>query len=106
MKKIILGLFLTVGISGMALAGNESNNVESVKNNLKEKSEVIKAIDKVDFEKPFDCWYGTTTNYFNADGTLSASISIGFAASCLPGDEDGTISIRVKKVVQASTDVN
>lgn len=105
MKKIILGLFLTVGVSGIALAENQSNNQEIKINDLKQKCEIVKIMDKA--EKLFDCWYGHRYDTYDSQGNLIESLSFGSAGPCRDGDADGTVSVRFHKQVQEiSTDVN
>lgn len=101
MKKIMLGLFLTVGVSAIAIANSsiaKTNNFDFTKS-----EQVSKIKNILDSKITVDCWYGTITNYYNSSGELTASTSIGYAAACLPGDADGTISIKVRRVIEGIT---
>lgn len=96
MKKKILGLFLTVGISSFALAGNFINKKEI--DNLKQKNVIFiesKFVNKIDFEKIIDCYHAYYLKITDCDGRITTTNAGGNAGSC-GGEQDGTIVFHVK----------
>lgn len=99
MKKIILGLFLTVGISGATFAEVKLNEEIILETNTCEIADGdinINTSEELDFEKIFDCYYITKLRY-NFDGEIMDFTVYETASSCINGDEDGTISIKIIK---------
>lgn len=100
MKKMILGLFLTVGVSGFALAGNSKLNEEKqVEDNanvdkVQKSNEEISTLDRLEFEKLFNCYYVTKMR-FDFDGYVMYTTVSSESSPCVNGDEDGTIGITV-----------
>lgn len=92
MKKIILGLFLTVGVSGIALAGNGFNerNVKSI--DIEKKNELKSTFEKIDLKKFFDCWHGYKFTLVDCGG-VKHSINIGGSAGSCGSYEEGSIVI-------------
>lgn len=92
MKKIILGLFLTAGISGSVFAGN---SVEKKENSIK--------VDKIFFE----CRSSTITNTIDANGNLVSSSQSPWVTISCGGAPDGTNVIKSEiKQLKPTTDIN
>ncbi|MGI9652539.1 hypothetical protein [Chryseobacterium sp. RLHN22] len=91
MKKIILGLFLTAGISGITLANTTSDNLKEKKEKKSEVSEKAKGA----------CEYTTITSYVDTCGSLQGRASSWPTwQECPSGVQTGTrITTRVTVVV-------
>lgn len=84
MKKIILGLFLTVGISGITLANKTKED-----NNSSSKKEISKELNSKSAKGA--CEYTTVTKYVDTCGSLQGRVSSWPAwQECPAGVQTGT----------------
>ena len=107
MKKIILGLFLTVGISGIALANNSAHNVS-------EHTKETKVITKENGDKKqvitynyvngvlFSCTIATHTYVYDICGKRVASFKESYEATgsacTAAGTVDGGLAISINRI--------
>lgn len=101
MKKLILGLCLTVGVSGMSSAFSAVENSFNSK-----KEDILKTNDNyVTLDLNFNsqeiflsCYHGYITVVTGCDGMKSQVNLGGHSSSCGEGEEEGTMTIHVTKI--------
>ncbi|SFH83851.1 hypothetical protein [Halpernia frigidisoli] len=104
MKKLILGLFLTVGISSFAMANSSVAKKSSLDLSTSEKQLSIGKYLKLKYT--MDCWNSTTWNDYDSSGHLTSSITVAYAGACLPGDADGTVHMTIHNNKPAIAAIN
>ncbi|WHF52206.1 hypothetical protein QGN23_02765 [Chryseobacterium gotjawalense] len=91
MKKIILGLFLTVGISGIASA-NEIDIAIKPDETMMSTQEIYSEIYDLQCSEIIDCWHGYTATIVDCAGERHNLNMGGYAGEC-GGNENNSIVI-------------
>jgi len=94
LKKLILGLFLTVGTTASVLA-NTISAYEDSENYHSEMS--LLSIDN-NVEMFADCTYRYETRWYNCTGGFKTIVNPSFTAPCNNGNTEGTIIVVISRV--------
>lgn len=99
MKKIILGLFLTVGVSGFALAGNVNIPTTTTTTDTTITSDSIAEVTDTDCVNSDLLKLNCATSYFvkskNCDGTVDLIASGYYSHDCGAGQPEGELTISI-----------
>ena len=95
MKKLLLGLCFTVGVSGLAFANDLSINSEE--NYLKLKQSEICNIDEYSIIDVLDCYYAYYTRSYNCDGSFN-TIPAGEGPGACGSNADGSVVFVITRV--------
>lgn len=94
MKKLILGLFLTVGTTASVFA-NTIATYEEIENEQSEMSLLLINNEELLYA---DCTYRYETRWYDCKGRFTTIVNPSFTAPCNNGNSEGTIIVVISRV--------
>ncbi|KXH84403.1 hypothetical protein [Chryseobacterium kwangjuense] len=97
MRKIILGLFLTVVISGFSSANNVAEKLIEIPDSISDNKETIQNVSEFDVSF-FSCAYKYITRSYNCDGTYNTIAGPTLTNEPCGDNEEGSIVFVITRV--------